>query len=156
MENNNILVISPEANMENKYFTPDIEDIHIGYECEILYPHNMIEYNEKLNENLWEKHKFELRESLSEGDSMSFDYIYRTPYLTKEQIEAEGWKKYYIDGTYIKDNHILNFDFATGLNRLNIHKKPETGKNVTSHDMLFNSKCKCINDFRKIIKLLGI
>ena len=24
--------------MENKYFTPDMEDFHIGYECEISTP----------------------------------------------------------------------------------------------------------------------
>lgn len=135
--------------MENKYFTPDIEDIHIGYELEV-------NYNFKLND-IFHKKIIDSFEELSDIHSrMPGDCVIRVPYLTKEQIEAEGWKKYYIDGTYIKDNHILNFDFATGLNRLNIHKKPETGKNVTSHDMLFNSKCKCINDFRKIIKLLGI
>ncbi len=24
--------------MENKYYTPDIEDIHVGYECEAWFP----------------------------------------------------------------------------------------------------------------------
>jgi hypothetical protein len=135
--------------MENKYFTPDIEDIHIGYELEV-------NYNFKLND-IFHKKIIDSFEELSDIHSrMPGDCVIRVPYLTKEQIEAEGWERYHMDGTYIKDNHILNFDFATGLNRLNIHKKPETGKNVTSHDMLFNSKCKCINDFRKIIKLLGI
>ena len=130
--------------MENKYFTPDIEDIHVGYACEELRNGN------------WEFLNIPYNECLDDLYNQCLNNFIRVPYLTKEDIEDEGWERYHMDGTYIKDNYILNFDFATGLNRLNIHKKPETGKNVTSHDMLFNSKCKCINDFRKIIKLLGI
>jgi hypothetical protein len=130
--------------MENKYFTPDIEDIHIGYECEILYPHNMIEYNKKLNENLWEKHKFELRESLSEGDSMSFDYIFRTLYLTNKQIEAEGWVYVSMDMCWIKNGIELYFQKD---NKIEILDQP---------NFLFQGECKDINTFRKIIKLLGI
>jgi hypothetical protein len=155
--------------MENKYFTPDIEDIHIGYECEILYPHNMIKYNEKLNENLWEKHKFELQESLSEGDSMSFDYIYRTLYLTKEQIEAEGWEttdegvdsrgEKILYKNCKKDLNIFNLKYYLIFNEieksLNIYmRKSLFDDSITSN--LYNGECKDINTFRKIIKLLGI
>jgi hypothetical protein len=143
--------------MENKYFTPDKEDIYIGYECEILYPHNMIEYNEKLNENLWEKHKFELRESLSEGDSMSFDYIYRTLYLTKEQIEAEGWS---LDRRLykIKKNEDLFFtiDFNTESYFLEVSSFDKSNTTFYSGESVFKGTCKDINTFRKLIKLLGI
>jgi hypothetical protein len=133
--------------MENKYFTPDIEELCIGYE---------LEYKSYKQGN-YKPHKIFDGSSIDVifKDGISQNFV-RVPYLTKEQIEAEGWKPYYMDGVYTKDDYILNFDFATGLNRLNIHKKPETGKNVTSHDMLFNSKCKCINDFKKIIKILEI
>jgi hypothetical protein len=148
--------------MENKYFTPDMEDIHIGYECEILYPHNMIEYNKKLNENLWKKHKFELRESLSEGDSVSFDYIYRTLYLTKEQIEAEGWKEkqMHLNGTFVmilgKLNKGYELMFTEGNSQIVITKVWTLFDEKVKRDNVFKGNCKDINTFRKIIKLLEI
>ena len=75
--------------MENKYFTPDVKDFHIGYECEIN------------TSNGWKSGKFpeilELNSELDEFDKNSFmkaaHAILRVPYLTKEQIEAEGWKE---------------------------------------------------------------
>ena len=157
--------------MENKYFTPDIEDIHIGYECEILYPHNMIEYNEKLNENLWEKHKFELIESLADGSSMSIDYIYRTPYLTNEQIEAEGWKYYqkipdavvskgYVE--YYKDVEwfkvVISISETTHyLTVEKVFQNVQIGDELQEfRNTIYNGECKDINTFRKIIKLLNI
>jgi hypothetical protein len=156
---------------KNKYFTPDIEDIHIGYECEILYPHNMIEYNEKLNENLWEKHKFELRESLSEGDSMSFDYMYRTLYLTNQQLENEGWKYYqnipdmvvsegYVE--YYKDVEWFKVVISISetshyLDVQKVFQNVQIGDELQEfRNTIYNGHCKDINTFRKIIKLLGI
>jgi hypothetical protein len=76
-----------QCNMEdNKYFTPDIEDIRVGYECEIR------EYNK----TDWYKHIVS-EDDLSFGDnetSLTFIPQYkdniRVPYLTKEQILAEN------------------------------------------------------------------
>jgi hypothetical protein len=118
----------------NKYFTPDIEDIHIGYECEYhgmttggLYffnenntkdekisiePFIEVWYPIKCSLDPWDKRKPEEIIELLKNNQI------RTPYLTKEQIETEGWKfikkhpgteccdfkknKYYID---------IDFDF---------------------------------------------
>jgi hypothetical protein len=69
--------------MENdKYFTPDIEDLRVGYECDLLGSKIVIE----------DRHDLDL----------SFDHPLRTPYLTKEQIEAEGWKETISHGVFEK------------------------------------------------------
>lgn len=78
--------------MENKYYTPDIEDIRVGYECEQL-----IDY---ITHNEWKKEIFGKGCWLPEGDVGGIMHWYhtciinkrlRTAYLTKEQIEDEGW-----------------------------------------------------------------
>ena len=138
--------------MENKYFTPDMEDFHIGYECEISTP------------TIWKSGKFpeilELNSELDEFGKDSFmkaaHAILRVPYLTKEQIEAEGWNKANIpivtinndfyEIPYIKHNFRIDYNFKNNL----INILENNGKN------LFYGKCKDINTFRKICKLLEI
>jgi hypothetical protein len=134
--------------MENKYFTPDIEDFHIGYECELLMNTNVSILNPTSNAPefkpfIFEKNKIELLIEL-------YDSI-RVPYLTKEQIEAEGWKLNYNLGDfdyYIKTvndtEHELEFCYKERIN-INIWKRT-----------LYHGECKDINTFRKITKLLGI
>ena len=96
--------------MENRYFTPEIEDIHIGYQCEILWNQNM------LSEDNW--YKIEIGDNQTK-DFDFIDYIerienskLRVPYLTKEQIEKEGWifteKGFNKDNIYIKTYKIEN------------------------------------------------
>jgi len=136
--------------MENKYFTPDIEDICIGYEYEQL----VTPLSESLSksEPEWMKCKF--------PDPFTIDRILllyerkeqlRVPYLTKEQIEAEGWKFDYNLGDfdyYIKivndTEYELEFCYKE---RININRYKFT---------LYHGECKDINTFRKIIKLLKI
>ena len=138
--------------MENKYFTPDMEDFHIGYECEISTP------------TIWKSGKFpEILELNSELDEFGKDSlmkaahaILRVPYLTKEQIETEGWNKAkvpivtisndFYEIPYIKDNFRIDYNFKNNL----INVLENNGKN------LFCGKCKDINTFRKICKLLEI
>jgi hypothetical protein len=134
--------------MENKYFTPDIEDIHVGYECELLMNTNVSILNPTSNAPefkpfIFEKNKIELLIEL-------YDSI-RVPYLTKEQIEAEGWKFDYNLGDfdyYIKTvnntEYELEFCYKERIN-INIWKRT-----------LYHGECKDINTFRKIIKLLEI
>ena len=140
--------------MENKYFTPDIEDVHVGYE---------LEWKCKIRNQDWEK-------TICDTDLISiiydeyehadfeepYDEQFRVPYLTKEQIEAEGWSKAkvpivtikhdFYEIPYIKDNFRIDYNFKNKL----INILENNGVN------LFYGKCKDINTFRKIIKLLGI
>ena len=64
-------------NTENKYFTPDIEDIRVGYECEEG------SWDSKEDKRIWHKY-------IWPGDRAPDDieyYAFQTPYLTKEQIK---------------------------------------------------------------------
>jgi len=66
-----------------KYYVPDIEDIRVGYECEA-------------NLRLVGSSQDEWRTTIMKGIGQDVIHyhsqgVYRTPYLTKEQIEGEGW-----------------------------------------------------------------
>lgn len=135
--------------MENKYFTPDIEDICIGYEYEQL----VTPLSESLDkgEEEWMKCKF--------PDPFTIDRILllyerkeqlRVPYLTKEQIEAEGWKP---EKSYFRKNNLYLF-FEN--NELEIDFGEPFTWDASDSDVRYKGECKDINTFRKLIKLLGI
>lgn len=150
--------------MENKYFTPDIEDLCIGYECELLMNTNVSIINPTSNAPefkpfIFEKNKIELLIEL-------YDSI-RVPYLTKEQIEAEGWTSFITEYkgdivpenmtyTFFREdrNYMLGWNFNTNKITL-IIKDPSLVENYYN-EPTFRGECKDINTFRKIIKLLGI
>ena len=129
---------------ENKYFTPEISDIRVGYECETrAYP-----YPE------W------VKSVITDGEEIQFiidnEWEIKIPFLTKEQIEAEGWK--------LNDDKLLTLD-----------NKPLSSFSKNIYGLMFNSynceiqiydkkreiyvyqgECKCINTFRFLNKLFNI
>jgi len=140
-----------------KYFAPSREDIFIGYECEFKFRLGIQGYE-------WRPITvFETDLNLFLRDIK----MARTPYLTKEQIEKEGW---------IDKSHVLNVNswaFEKG-NRFAvirtidlenpfvleiIIKDPSKEPFVfglPSEHFRFICPCPSINEFRKICKLLGI
>lgn len=142
--------------MKNKYFTPDMEDFHIGYECEISTP------------TIWKSGKFpEILELNSELDEFGKDSLMKTahailrvPYLTKEQIEAEGWKENVLNNNekalllFLKNGYELRM-YKNYICRFSILI---VGAGIIPNwdKVLFEGKCKDINTFRKICKLLEI
>jgi hypothetical protein len=137
------LNLKGEQMENNKHYIPDIEDIRVGYEFEILH------------KDLWMKEDFDplyLSFYLAE---LAVHKI-RTPYLTKEQIEAEGWE--------IKYNHdvLVGFQKGEGMypvlaeyNTESHHLTIRTGS-WYPEETIYYGKCPSINEFRKICKLLGI
>ena len=146
--------------MENKYFTPDIEDLCIGYECELLMNTNVSIINPTSNAPefkpfIFEKNKIELLIELH--DSI------RVPYLTKEQIEAEGWYKVNDSYPIQTFKHSVNVDVEIIYNYETHYLFITIPGTIVFVDPyinykanLFSGNCKDINTFRKIIKLLGI
>ena len=141
--------------MENKYFTPDIEDIRIGYECEIDAP---IYKNKNfiVDENQFQYVDF----CINAG-------ILKVPYLTKEQLLTEGWK----------------FENTNGITYWFSKNSPEVGGNwygyyiykatllydferkklkilfsfdAVEDECVFEGECKDVNTFGYICKLLKI
>lgn len=160
-----------ENTTNNKYFTPSIEDIRVGYKCEIF---NKVvgEYwdGETFIEPEWqplEMNKYALGQDWS---NRIFHQTIRVPYLTKEQIEAEGWKSFdlskgfaYRAGVpsyrfgFTKDNYFVVLDTRKyhieigALDVLKIDFLPEFPETFR-----VTIPCKDINTFRYINKLLGI
>lgn len=137
--------------MNNKYYTPEISDLRVGYECEA----NPKFYSNQ--EDIWIP-------TIMKGVGQEVIHyhmlgVYRTPYLTKEQIEAEGWKfklNIYSDefgnGWVIE---LLKGDYYFSFNQDYIaHIYKWSSKEGSS--TLFTGNCPSINEFRTIIKLLNI
>lgn len=75
---------------ENKYYTPSIEEFHVGFECE---------FNNPMQSNTWKK-------EICDQDTISIVYdtcehedykgefadTFRVKYLDKEDIESLGWE----------------------------------------------------------------
>jgi hypothetical protein len=132
--------------MENKYYTPDIEDIHVGYKCEIL------RYKEWCDYTI----------GIEDFETLDFDLFIRTKYIDKKDIESEGWR-FVNTGT----EHFHRFDKIVNhreVKRLiEIKYDYETKILKVGFDcgnffdcMLFDGNCPSINEFKLIIKLLGI
>jgi hypothetical protein len=142
---------------EKKYYTPNIEDIHVGYEYQILETSDMTWIN-KIEDSydfntIWDIY--------NEGKQTNI----RVPYLTKEQIESEGWefvKSYESDwdtrrDVFKKKNYKVTYDYwesdgmiMSGAFQLMIEE-------VYSYTaIIYKGYCKSINEFKTICKLLKI
>lgn len=162
--------------MENKYFTPDIEDIRVGYEAEVNWEfYRNSDGTKSSTPDGWKPVVFKgVDEAVRHYHSLG---MYRVPYLTKEQIEAEGWKplesKFYPKGDsdtrnfqFEKDNFILTFYqeekvvffIAKDVTKLEwMCVTPRTGWGHGLHELFrCTLPCKDINTFRQICKLLGV
>ena len=120
--------------MENKYYTPEIEDLRIGYELEVLRSKG------------WSKFTLVRTHLL---DILTEDIEIPTPYLTKEQIENEGW-------ILRSEGYSRNF-YEKGEESLLVH---HVGHWIIitdlSEEQIYKGDCKSINEFRTIMKLLNI
>lgn len=141
-----------------KYYTPAIEDIHVGYECEI----KSFEEDEK-----WIKVIFSTPDLTPPLNKMVTDQgeIYfvpnslRTPYLTKEQIEAEGWVEHNGQDFIVAVGYEFNrIPFSKGDYRLDYNYELQILAISKFSDFLFcyYGKCPSINELRVICKLLDI
>lgn len=132
--------------MENKYFTPEISDIRFGYEYEKWIP----------AEKEWRK---------STIVDLRLDFIFtafsgkiqeqwiRVPYLTKEQIEAEGWESCGEIGDYKKDGYKALYGIISNSSKSQHYLSIVQGDNFF---VRYAGECKDINTFRYIMKLLNI
>jgi hypothetical protein len=129
----------------DSYFIPKIEDLKENYQFEYQ------EYDEELDifKDNWIKTNFDSREGL--GHDLTYQFQsenVRCEFLTKEQIENESWKfteqinnkLYFKKGAFVLtfEDDYINID------------------NTKGQDIGYWGKCKDINTFRYLIKLLEI
>lgn len=146
--------------MNDKYFTPSLEDIRVGYECETwLELHEGAEWKKDV---LQEFAIGDILEDLKAG----YDYV-RVPYLTKEQIlEDESWIEDTTEGwdkgslAKVKENGNLyrvfvRRDYTIYISQF-IPAKKDCLWCTSMKSTIYDGQCKDINTFRYICKLLNI
>jgi len=140
----------------NEYFVPDIEDLRIGYEGEInwnrAYEDNFVPFTIKVQdrEGAYTNEISDIVNAVDDGYAEV-----RTPYLTKEQILAEGWLPNGIDaeedGVNFKKSNWVGMVFNHHDYTIQIYEV-----NPIEDWNLYKGECKSINEFRYICKLLKI
>lgn len=165
--------------MENKYYTPEIEDLRVGYTLE---SNNLLNTNNSLL-NGWGSITLEKEHYQASNDDLSnVEHIFhdlkegkiRTKYLDKQDIESLGWKFNYLGKddwfkgnlTIIAYNEIdypfelwFKLDkywlgFYKGVYKIVIIEKREGFPN--NEIIKFSGNCPSINELKYIQKLLGI
>lgn len=170
--------------MENKYYTPNIEDIFIGYECELFLPKNdWFKAEEwrpfKISENGYSK------SGPYGGDLSELDEVcsliklgqVKTKYLSKEDIESEGYERQnnWFDDTktqrlgmipdYKKETdfgsirlYLKDFNFPHQHVSIEIYVKAKEVDifNMSMKHFVYHGPIKSINEFRKLCKILEI
>lgn len=141
--------------MKDKYFVPDIEDFRVGYEYQ--------KTAKFMNFDKWKNCTFGTTNTRLEtiGSALYTKEI-RVSYLTKEQIEAEGWiySGKAVDLWFKKDGNFQIGSWTAYQLKLhyglNDHRLYVYAEDCNNEHPLFEGECKSINEFRYICKLLKI
>ena len=152
--------------MENEYYTPDIEDLRIGYECEVCDLPHVKEFVYMFPRNFeYKKIKIEDISMIQVAANHLKQFCLRTKYLTKENIELLGWK-INIDYNHLsrcgfeKDNYYLLLNMHNKIPFIKIiYKDPskeEDGWIVAPEHFQISIQCPSINELKTILKLLSI
>jgi len=126
--------------MENKYYTPTIEEFHVGFEYEALWGIENIDGE-------WLKETFSEKSSIS-----SLEGKIRVKLLDREDIESEGFK--FENGMFFKENinelYYLDkyFDFDTKYTISRLHTQDKY--------VLFEGTIKNKSELQKLLVQLGI
>jgi len=132
-------------NEENKYYTPQIEEFHVGFECEV-------KDNDKVHE--W----FPIMCTMSTPfDVDSSHYSARVKYLDREDIESLGWEHIqeieFTDHTvyqFVREKYILSFEYPKRLICVFQRRDDRT----VEHS--FISICKNKSELKKLMQQLNI
>ena len=150
-----------------KYYTPSIEDISIWGIYE-FYNNRDFYFSEA--EDGWFGRQYIGQYNIATLQFLINKKWVRVPYLTKEQIEGEGW----VFGTHRFQNDDLELEdeFREGFeksidentwfilelipNEIRIEKRWYRNSVAQIWEPIYKGKCPSINEFRKICKLLKI
>ncbi len=155
-----------------KYYIPEVEEIRIGYECEIFYKKEWIPIILS-KERIGNYSNYDIGD-MSELDEMVYyaniKFNIRTSYLTREQIEAEGFElkhksiDWWFEAREPFNNGFQNFfaykSYGTYLNygfhdqRIKIRADFGCEHSFEKADTLFEGECKSINELKTILKLI--
>ena len=142
--------------MENKYYLPKIEELHIGFECEI--DQSEINKNFKWCEYVigTDYETITIARAVSEVNKNGI----RVKYLDRQDIESFGFICAGI-GEYQKlddntdDFIIVDTNFIDDLN-VRICYEKSTGENVSTEYTMFDGAIKNKSEFKKLLIQLNI
>lgn len=138
-----------------KYYTPDIEEFHVGFEFETPTKDNVL-YS--VDSNIWEKKTVSIKSCM---EKLKYDIMYgaRVKYLDTNDIESLGFKKSGLgsDKTTLKmfsgegkelkgywiTHHFANQETEIVDTRLEFHL------------MKFSGKIKNKSELKKVLKMIG-
>lgn len=145
-----------ETKIENKYYTPSIEDLHVGYEIE-SHECSMDERGvPELNYDRWVKMPLD-KSYLTTILKYGLRGI-RVLYLTQQQIEDEGWTYSHTnfnDWVFKKGIYTFQYLYDKKAGYISEITDPH-GYGGEENFVIFRGNCKSINEFKQIQKLLGI
>jgi len=160
-----------KLNSMEKYYTPSIEDLNVGAECEITWNNN--EQNENSFGELYDNTYF-YQEKITPQFIALFEndkhFSIRFKYLDKSDIESLGFQEEFIPNCYLDDDNIeegyqlfisntdmlfihLNKDGKYGIVRQHIYNLNTL--NWTAEN-LFYGTIKNKSELVKLLKQLGI
>ena len=132
---------------QNKYYTPEIEDLYKGYE----YEWGLRNMDDTLDH--WQKKIIENVHDFASIPWRLENGVIRVPYLTKEQIEAEKeWEWSEKNGWFSNgetDKWLLNVGSPDKIPLWINMWNDDTGETYFGY-------CKSVNEFRKICKAFNI
>lgn len=148
---------------QDKYYTPTIEEFHVGFEYEII-DLSSNNYQEDESKCKWDKKIIEesnFYSSYKENSLFESVLSYldknriRVKYLDKQDIESLGFK--FLTkvkekaSAYQLDNWSLYNDENCELKIVKLNTN-----SILGYDVYFNGYCKSINELRKILEFLNI
>jgi hypothetical protein len=146
---------------KDKYFVPTIEDIRVGYECEV-FSSKALEITNTLNSGeFWIKKVIKNNGIASWAEELVNSKRIRVPFLTEEQIENEGWIKLTENSFRKPSSTIQNWYYTLWFHEDISKRIVETYyidnlNNILNLHIIYRGSIKSINELRYISKLLKI
>lgn len=164
--------------MENKYYTPELNEFHIGFEYEMksTFGDGTVKTLEQYNAAEWNKETYTLRSfpyvdrTMTGKNSQTLPPAIRVKYLDAEDIINEGFSEEYLPNVFHDDDLIKGYSLTqsdtvfynvfldTENSTVGVWKQViynEVSENWTAH-ILFNGVISNLSEFRRLMKQLNI
>lgn len=148
--------------MDNKYYTPTIEEFHVGFEFEKYDSRQAIYVDEGVTN--WHKHKYDTKSiRLSQIGSHLFERTIRVKYLNKEDIESLGWVyekdlRDEYDICFKKGSMILEYTELIKAIRIYylVEASDDADFSYKRAEIIFSGTIKNKSELKRLMKQLGI
>jgi len=136
--------------MENKYYTPEIEEFHVGFE---------FEYRTKDNEPWLKYDDFRVGDICRMQNSI---HQYRVKHLDREDIESLGWRITDMHNIEYDKNLMTVYETDTHIMTINnnpekydwfaVHSKGDLGRIIIETRIIIKNK----SELKKVLKMIGV